>query len=130
MSVASSSVLSSITVSAFGEDDMNLETAIDKAFNNIQQDLNYCHCSTRELLMDIERSESFDITLQKRYEIDDYISELSDLMKELQKIIKQIVRPINKDEKEYFKEQQDKRKKAKELKKIQDKEAKNIDLTQ
>ena len=121
MSVTSQA-LSSITVSCFGEDNINIEEALDKAFTNIQEDINYCHCSTRELVMDLSRDEDFNELLKKRYEIEDYISNLNNLFKELNSIIKQVVKPLTPEEKTHYKEETLNRKNLKIMEKNQKKE--------
>lgn len=114
-----SSCGSGMTVSAFGEDEMELEVAIDKCFNGLQSSLNNCHCSTRELCMLVDKDEDFETMVEQSEKIEDFVSDMSDLFKELNSVVKQIRgKPTTTEQKEWWKRHQCQRK----LDKIEEKE--------
>ena len=119
MSVASSNA-SSVTISCFGEQ-MELEAAIDKVFNGLQSSLNGCHCTTRELCMDLDRDEEFQHMVEQSEKIEEFISDMSDLFKELNSVVRQIRgKPTTTEEKNWWQVHQAERK----LSKIREKEEK------
>lgn len=113
-----SSAMSCMTVSAFGEDDMELDTALDKAFNGLQEHLNNSHCNTRSLAMLSDQDDDFKVAVEYQDAITDSIESMNDLFKEFQKILPQIVgKPGSTEDKVWHKSHKENRK----LKKAQDK---------
>ena len=113
----------SISVSFCGEE-MPLEQAIDTVYKDLQNSLNFCHCSTRELNMMAEKDDTeFQVIMKNAFAIDDFIDEMSDLFKELKLVVKQVVgKPQNDDEKEWLKKQKESRKEKKRIEKLRAKE--------
>lgn len=112
----------SITVSAFGED-MDLEKAIDQIYKELQNAMNYSHCSTRELAMEAEREGNFEDVATHGFQIQDHVDEMLELFKELKTVVKQVVgRPKGDDEKKWLSEQKEARKRKKAQQKLMDKQ--------
>lgn len=117
--MSTSSTLSNVTVSAFGQDDMPLEQALDKVFNGLQGFLNDCHSATRTLAMVSEQDNDFEVCCKHSDEIEDSTDGMLDLFKELRNCVKQIRgKPITEEEKDWYRKHQAERK----LEKIRQKE--------
>ncbi len=110
--MSSYSNASELSVSYYGEE-LPLEQALDSSFKALQENLNNCHCTTREVVMGADRNEDFGTMLELRFDIEDYVDEMTKHFKELNGIMKQIIKPISKDEKELYKSESLKRKELK-----------------
>lgn len=84
------SVMSDMTVSAFGED-MLLEDAVDKIFKDIQDHINQLHCELRNLCMSEERADTYDEAKEYVDAITDHVKEGSKVLKELIPVCKQLL---------------------------------------
>jgi hypothetical protein len=109
---------SELSVSYYGEE-LPLEQALDSSFKALQENLNNCHCTTREVVMGADRNEDFETMLQLRFDIEDYTDEMAKHFKELNGIMKQIISPVGKVEKELYKSNVLKRKEMKKENKLE-----------
>jgi len=117
--MSTSSTLSNVTVSAFGQDDMPLEEALDKVFNGLQGFLNDCHSATRTLAMVADQDDDFKVCCKHADEIEDSTDGMQELFKELKSCVKQIRgKPGTEEEKDWYRKHQAERK----LEKIRQKE--------
>lgn len=92
------------SVSYFGEE-VELEVAINKTFDNLQTELNYCQCSTRELAMGVNNDADYEYMVETQQNICDYVDKMVTLFKELKSVVKQTVgKPKTDEEKEWLKE--------------------------
>ena len=98
-----SSVGSSLSVSVFGQDDVELEVATDTIFKELQTTLNQTHCAVRELLQIEERNDTFLEAAEIHHDISDYSQGFAELMKELSKVSSQVLGKCPKDLKGEYK---------------------------
>ena len=91
MTESTCSQMSGMTVSAFGDNEMDLEEALDHVFVDLQTFVNGTHCGVRELSMCEDRNDTF-IEASKLWRvIDRDITGALYLFKELKSITKQIL---------------------------------------
>ena len=98
------STMSGMTVSAFGQDDMDLEEALDHVFVDLQTFVNGTHCGVRELAMCDDRNDTFIEAAKLWRVIDRDITGALYLFKELKSITKQILGNPPKEYKQEFTE--------------------------
>ena len=72
--------MSTMSVSVFGEE-MALENAVDKVFNEIQTAINGSHVVIRSMGMDLDRDPEFRALYEQHSEIEDFVDELTELFK-------------------------------------------------
>jgi len=113
-------------VSFRGEDEMDVGEALDVLFSEMQNNLNSCHCSVRQLAMSEERADTYMEAAEHHLAIGDYVDILVVLFKELKSVSKQVLGPCPKDYKDEFKALQEKRKQAKKAAKEKEKQMKSI----
>lgn len=82
---------SGITVSAFGEEEMDFDVAVDKVFGDLQNFVNNTHCEVRQLSMCEERADTYCEALEIWHNLDVNISGALNLFKELKSISKQVL---------------------------------------
>ena len=109
-------------VSFRGEDEIDVNDALDVLFREMQENLNSCHCSVRQLAMSEERADTYMEAAEHHFAIQDYVDVLVDLFKELKSVSKQVLGPCPKDYKTEFKLLEDKRKEVKRLQKEKEKQ--------
>lgn len=108
-----SSHASSVSVSMNGEV-MLLEQAIDNVYRDVQQSLNFCHTSMRELNMMAEREEDYKTIMSESFQIHDYIDVIASLFLELKQVLKQVTgNPKTPEEKEWLVKEKETRKRLK-----------------
>jgi hypothetical protein len=98
------STMSSMTVSAFGQDDMDLEAALDHVFIDLQTFVNGCHCEVRGLAMCEDRADTYIEAAKLWRELDRDITGALFLFKELRSITKQLLGSCPKEYKQEFAE--------------------------
>jgi hypothetical protein len=76
------STASGISVSLWGVE-CDFDVAIDKIFKELQEKLNFTHCSTRELGLKEERNDTFLESAELYFNIVDFCDQLSELFKTL-----------------------------------------------
>ena len=92
--------------------EMPIGEALDKVMKSIQEILNNCHCSTREIVFMPDTVES---SFQKSHEVANNVIDMTEqlkiLLNELKKVMQKIpFKPESNDEKEWIKEYNNKRK--------------------
>jgi hypothetical protein len=111
MAESTCSIMSTMSVSVFGEDDVVLEVAIDDIFKQLQTSLNDAHCEVRSMCMDLDRDGDFKISYEHDSKIQDYVDDLTGLFKELKSVSKQVLgKPDNDEDKQWLKEQTERKK--------------------
>ena len=108
MTSSINSAMSGITVSAFGEDDVDFETAVNKVFADLKNFVNGCQCNVRTLAMCEERSDTYLEALTIWRELDLDVCGALGLFTELRNISKQVLGRPPKDMKIEVKAQLDK----------------------
>jgi len=94
------SAMSGMSISAFGEDDMELEVALDKLFKDLQTHLNETHCQTRSLAMLSQQDADYKTALDHEAIIDENVDGMIELFKELKRILPQVIgKPQDAEEK-------------------------------
>jgi hypothetical protein len=83
--------MSGMTVSAFGEEDMDFDEAVNKVFGNLQTFVNDCHSGVRTLAMCDERADTYLEALQIWRELDLAVGGALDLFSTLRSISKQVL---------------------------------------
>ena len=81
---------SMMSVSIFGEE-LDVDSACDKVFKQLQDSLNLTHLRVRELMMSEDRGESFMESVEIADSLNTYCDDLSDLLKELKSVGKQVL---------------------------------------
>jgi hypothetical protein len=107
MASSMNSAMSGMTVSCFGEDDMDFEEAVDKVFAELQTFVNDQQCGVRTLAMCEERADTYLEALQIWHELDENIAGALNLFSELRSIAKQVLGRPPKDMKVEVKNQLD-----------------------
>jgi hypothetical protein len=102
--------------------EIGLDEALDQCFLGLQQNLNNAHVFIREMVMGVDRNESYEHMLRKTLEINDEIDSMTDLFKELKSVTKQVLGTPQASEKAAMKKIVDEYKAAKK-KIIDDKKA-------
>lgn len=92
MSVCSNA--SGISVSVFGQDDVELEEALDSVFKQIQTFVNDTQCAIRCLAAVPEQCGEFMRALEIYTEIENNIDGLAVLFKEAKSVAKQVLGPV------------------------------------
>ena len=87
------SAMSSVTVSAFGEEDVPLEEAVDTVFKELQTAVNELHVQIRQMCMTEERGDSYEEAYQFQHAIKAHVEEGCNMLKELIKVTKQLLPP-------------------------------------
>lgn len=85
------STMSGMTVSAFGQEEMDLEEAVNKLFVDLQTFVNGCHSGIRQLAMCDERADTYIEAMTIWKELDDDVVGALVLFKELRSISKQVL---------------------------------------
>lgn len=125
--MSQSSQLSNISVSYYGEE-MDLESAIDDAFRELQTHMNSTQQYLRSLAMLCDQDGDYKECLALNDHIEDSIDGVNDLFNELRKIVGQIsLKPQDAEEKEIYREHKEARKKKKEDEKAEAKAAKEAE---
>jgi len=122
-----SSVASNASSVSFRGEEMGVDEALDELFVELQQNLNSCQCSIRNLAQSEERSETFMEAVGYHFEILDYIDILQNLFSELRGVSKQVVGSCPKEYREEYKALQEKRKTDKKRMKEEEKQAKQME---
>jgi hypothetical protein len=85
------------TIISYNGEEIELETALDELYKDIQQNLNHSQCSVREMARSKEDSDFFEC-VPIHWAILDYVENLNELFKELTDISSQVLGKPNKDE--------------------------------
>ena len=113
------------TIISYNGEEIELETALDELYKDIQQNLNHSQCSVREMARLKEDSDFFEC-VPIHWAILDYVENLNELFKELTDISSQVLGKPNKDEKDEYKKICEDRKIRKKREKNELKEQKNL----
>jgi hypothetical protein len=105
----------SSVVSFRGTEEVDVSSALDILFAELQDNLNSCHCSVRQLAMSEERADSYMEAATHHFAIEDFVDLLLVLFKELKSVSKQVLGTCPKDYKDEFKALQEKRKQTKKM---------------
>ena len=106
-----------------GDEEVELETALDELYRDIQQNLNHSQCSVRELAR-LREEDDFMECIHIDFAIKDYVDILNNLFKELCDISKQVLGPCPKEYREDYKKICDERRQKKKREKQEAKEEK------
>lgn len=116
------STVSSMSVSAFGDGEMNLGDALDRLFTELQEHMNGTHCATRSLAMSPDQDDDFKVCVEHEDSIIDSVDDMIELFKELKKIIPQVRgKPKDDEEKTWWLAHKERRKIDKKLEKEREK---------
>lgn len=96
MSTASNA--SMMSVSVFGEE-IDVNKGVDLVFRDLQDSLNQCHCSIRNLIQCDDRGDSYIESCEIQNQVSEYIVDFSILMKELKSLSVELLGKCPKDEK-------------------------------
>ena len=88
--MSQSSAMSEQSVSYFGEE-VNLETALDSIFKQIQTFMNDTHCAVRTMAAVEDQDNDYMRALDLYHDITASIDDLLDLLKELKKISREVL---------------------------------------
>lgn len=80
-----------MTVSAFGQEEMDLEEAVNKLFIDLQTFVNGCHSGIRQLAMCEERADTYIEAMEIWKELDTDVAGALHLFQELRSISKQVL---------------------------------------
>ena len=86
-----SSVGSNSSSVSFRGELTDVSDALDMLFKDLQENLNHCHCSVRQLAQCEERADTFLEAAQFDFEIQDYVEGLTVLFKELKQVSKDVL---------------------------------------
>ena len=125
-----SSICSNASSINFRGEEVEVDVAIDSLFQEIQQNLNNCQCSLRELSMSEERADTFLEAVGHHFEIDDYVDTLLSLFSELKGVSKQCLGTCPKEHKDEYKKLVDDRKEAKKRLKAEERAMKAMSLSE
>ena len=114
------------TISWRGEDDVDVDVALDELFRELQENLNHCHCSIRQLAQCEERNDTFLEASEHHFAIEDYTDTLLGLFTELKGVSKQVLGPCPTEHKAEYKALVEKRKADKKREKEEAKALKAI----
>ncbi len=89
--------MSHVTVSAFGQNDVPIDEAVDDIFKKIQSSINDLHCQIRQLCMSEDRGDTYEEAYQFQHAIKEHVDESIIVFKELVKVMKQILPKRPKD---------------------------------
>jgi len=70
---------------------MPLDQAIDDVFGLIQNNVNYCHSTIRQIAMADERDEDYLVVGEFNFKLGNYVDELKSLFVDLKKISKSVL---------------------------------------
>jgi hypothetical protein len=87
----SSSIASTSSSVSFRGEEIDVSDALDMLFKDLQENLNHCHCSVRQLSQCEERADTFMEAAQFDFEIQDYVEGLTGLFKELKQVSKDVL---------------------------------------
>jgi hypothetical protein len=76
---------------SFRGEEIDVSDALDMLFKDLQENLNHCHCSVRQLAQCEERADTFLEAAQFDFEIQDYVEGLTVLFKELKQVSKDVL---------------------------------------
>lgn len=107
MSVCSTS---STIISFRGDDDVDVNDALDVLFKELQENLNYCHTEIRNLAQCEERDEDFLEAVKIDFEIQDYSDNIVSILKELKVVSKSVLGKCPAEYKDGYKKMVDDRK--------------------
>ena len=107
MSVCSNS---STIISFRGDDDVDVNDALDVLFKELQENLNYCHTEIRNLAQCEERDEDFLEAVKIDFEIQDYSDNIVSILKELKVVSKSVLGKCPAEYKDEYKKMVDDRK--------------------
>ena len=106
----------STIISFRGDDEVDLDQALDSVYHDIQQNLNHSQCSVREMAR-LQDDDLFRDCVPIHFAILDYVDVLSGLFDELKQVSKDVLGKPGKDDKEWYKEECKKRKESKQMEK-------------
>jgi hypothetical protein len=86
-----SSIASTSSSVSFRGEEIDVSDALDMLFKDLQENLNHCHCSVRQLAQCEERADTFMEAAQFDFEIQDYVEGLTGLFKELKQVSKDVL---------------------------------------
>ena len=85
------STTSNATTVTYNGTEMPLDQAIDDVFGLIQNNVNYCHSTIRQIGMSQERDEDYLVVGEFNWRLSCYVDELNSLFKDLKKISKSVL---------------------------------------
>jgi len=99
----------STIISFRGEEEVDLDQALDSVYHDIQQNLNHSQCSVREMAR-LQDDDLFRDCVPIHFAILDYVDVLSGLFDELKQVSKDVLGKPGKDDRDWYKEECKKRK--------------------
>lgn len=105
-----SSIASNASSVSFRGEEMDVDTALDTLFRELQDNLNHCHCAVRNLAQSEERAETYIEAAGYHFEIEDYVDTLLGLFTELKSVSKEVLGRPPPETREEFKALVEKRK--------------------
>ena len=103
----------STIISFRGDQEVDLEEALNILYVKIQQNLNYSQSTIRELAATEERGEDFIEAAKIYFSLDDYVDTLLELFSELKQVSKDVLGRPGKEHREEYKRLCDERKERK-----------------
>ena len=100
----------STIVSFRGDDNVELDTALNDLYKDIQEQLNHSQCAIRQLAASSEQDNDYLIAVEIFFELDDHVLSLLTMFKELQSVSKQCLGPCPANLKVEYKKMVDDRK--------------------
>ena len=116
------STQSGISVSLWGENDVDFDVAVDKVFKEIQERINSAHCALREIAQCKDRADTYIEAAEIHFNLVDFVDELGDLFKDLKSCSKQALGKCPSELKIEFKAYSDKRKQQRSEAKLREKQ--------
>lgn len=113
------------TIISYNGEEIELETALDELYKDIQQNLNHSQCSIRELAR-LREDDDFMDCIYIDFAIQDYVEHLTTLFSELKNISKQVIGPCPKEYKDDYKKICNDRKEKKKREKLELKEQEKL----
>jgi hypothetical protein len=87
-----SSTGSSMTIKSFrGEEEVDLDTALDELYTDLQRNLNNTQSAIRQLAACPEQDADFIEAAKIYFQLDDYVDTLLDLFRELKSVSKEVL---------------------------------------
>jgi hypothetical protein len=86
-----SSIASNSSSVSFRGEQIDVSEALDMLFKDIQENLNNCHVSVRQLAQSEDRADTFLEAAQFDFEIQDFVEGLTILFKELKQVSKDVL---------------------------------------
>ena len=90
------------TIVSFRDEEIDLDTALNVLYGELQENLNHSQCSIRMLSLCSERNDDFIESAKIYFELNDYVDTILELFTELKMVSKQCLGKIPHEHKEEF----------------------------